>query len=99
MKTAIDETKQAVHDKLKSQLRLAQAALDLLKARAESAKASDDLKLIAKLLLSKQTLDLLLNQLKKSRESTYEQVKTDIESRVAQLEQSVDAIKAKFKAA
>ncbi len=92
MSTAMNMTKQAIHDKIESQIRTAQAKLETLKAKAESAKASAELKLIADLLTKKQAIDHKLNELKQSGETTYQQKKTDVESRVAELEKSVQAI-------
>jgi phage shock protein A len=91
--------RQAIHDKIESQIKTARAKLDTLKAKAESAKANAELKIIADLLTKKQTIDRKLVELKKSSDSTYQQAKSDVESRVAELEKSVQAIEAKFKAA
>jgi len=91
--------KQALHDKIDSQIKTAQAKLETLKAKAESTKANAELKLIADLLTKKQAIDQKLNELKKSGEGSYQQAKTDVESRVADLEKSVKAIEAKFTAA
>ena len=99
MSTAMNMTKQAIHDKIESQIRTAQAKLETLKAKAESAKANAELKSIADLLTKKRAIDQKLNELKKSGETTYQQTKTDVESRVAELEKSVQAIEGKFKAA
>jgi len=99
MSTAMNMTKQAIHDKIESQIKTAQAKLETLKAKAESAKANAELKSIADLLTKKRAIDQKLNELKKSGETTYQQTKTDVESRVAELEKSVQAIEAKFKAA
>ena len=99
MSTEMHMAKQAVHDKIESQINTVQAKLETLKAKAESAKANAELKLIADLLTKKQAIDQKLNELKKSSEGTYQQAKIDVESRVAELEKSVQAIEAKFKAA
>ena len=99
MSTEMHMAKQAVHDKIESQINTVQAKLETLKAKAESAKANAELKLIADLLTKKQAIDQKLNELKKSSEGTYQQAKTDVESRVDELEKSVKAIEAKFKAA
>jgi hypothetical protein len=55
--------------------------------------------LIADLLTKKQAIDQKLSALKKSGDTTYQQAKTDVESRVAELEKSVQSIEAKFKGA
>jgi outer membrane murein-binding lipoprotein Lpp len=99
MSTPTNVAKQAVHDKIESQVKTVQAKLDALKAKAEAAKAVAELKSIADLVVKKQAIDRKLNELKKSGETTYQQAKADIESRVAELETSVQAIEAKFKAA
>jgi phage shock protein A len=99
MSTAMNMTKQATHDKIESQIRTAQAKLETLKAKAESAKANGELKSIADLLTKKRAIDQKLTELKQSGETTYQHAKTDVESRVAELEKSVQAIEAKFKAA
>ena len=99
MSTGTNMARQAVHDKFESQIKTAQAKLETLKAKAESAKANAELKVIAELLTRKQAIDQKLNELKKSGETTFQQAKTDVESRVAELEKSVQAIEAKFRAA
>jgi uncharacterized protein YceH (UPF0502 family) len=97
MSTETTLAKQAVHDQIDSKVKSVQARLETLKARAEAATAA--VKTIADLYVKKQVIDRLVGDLKKSNETKYQQVKSDIESRVAELEQSVQAIEAKFKAA
>jgi len=97
MSTETDLAKQAVQDRIDSQVKSVQAKLETLKARAEAATAAG--KTIADLYLKKQVIDRLMSDLKKSNEAKYEQVRADLESRVADLQQSVQAIEAKFKAA
>jgi phage shock protein A len=99
MSTAMNMTRQAVHDKIESQIKTAQARLETLQAKAESAKANAELKSIADLLTNKRAIDQKLTELEQSGEATYQQAKGDVESRVAELEKSVQAIEAKFKAA
>jgi phage shock protein A len=99
MSTDMNMAKQAVHDKIESQVNTVQAKLQTLKAKAESAKANAELKLIADLLTRKQAVEQKLAELKKSGDGTYQQVKADVESRVAELEKSVQAIEARLKAA
>lgn len=98
MHTEVKIAKKALEDKIESQVKTVQATLDILKARAESKKADAELKAIADLFAKKQAVERKLIELKKS-ESNYEQTKTDIESRVAELEKSVQAFEAKFRAA
>jgi phage shock protein A len=99
MSTETNIAKKAIHDKIESQINTVQAKLETLKAKAEAAKANAELKVIAELLTKKQAIDRKLNELKKSGETTYQQTKTDVESRVAELEQSLKSIEAKLKAA
>ena len=99
MSTEMNMAKKAVHDKIESQINTVQAKLETLKAKAQATKANAELKLIADLLTKKQAIDHKLSDLKKSTDSTYQQTKSDVESRIADLEQSVKSIEAKFKAA
>src|SRR5436309_21370 len=99
MNTPVKLAKQAVYDKIESQVKTAQAKLETLKAKAEAAQAIAELKVIADLLTKKRSLDQKLNDLKTSGETTYERTKREVESRVAELEKSVQTIEAKFKAA
>jgi prefoldin subunit 5 len=89
--------KQAVHDKIDSQVKSVQSRLETLKAKAETAAAVG--KTIAGLYVKKQMLDRALGDLKKSNEGKYDNVKADIDARIAELEKSIQAIEAKFKAA
>jgi len=99
MSTDMNIEKKAAHDKIESQIHTAQAKLETLKAKAESTKANGELKLIAELATKKLTLDQKVNELKKSSDATYQKVKADVESRVAELEQSVKAVEARLKSA
>ena len=99
MSTETNVAKKAIHDKIESQINTVLSKLEALKAKAESTKANAELKMIADLLTKKVTIDHKLNELKQSGETTYQQTKTDVESRIAELEKSVQAIEAKFKAA
>jgi hypothetical protein len=99
MSTDMNLARRAIHDKLESQITIAQAKLETLKAKAEAAKANAELKAIAELLTTKRAIDRKVDELRKSGETTYQQVKTDVESSVAAFEKSVQAIEARFKAA
>ena len=99
MSTGMNIAKKVIHDKIESQINSVQAKLETLKAKAEATKANAELKMIVDLLTKKQAIDHKLNELKKSSETAYQKTKTDVESRVAELEKSVNAIEAKFKAA
>jgi phage shock protein A len=99
MSIGTDIAKQVVHDKIDSQVKTVQAKLETLRAKAQTAKANTELKMIAELLAKKQTIDQKISELKKSSEGSYQQARTDVESHIAELEKSVQAIEAKFKAA
>jgi hypothetical protein len=90
--------KQAIHDKLESQIKTAEAKLDTLKARAETAKANLEIKAIAELLPKKQVIQQKLQELKKSGGHRWEQEKTDLEARIADFEKSMKGIESKAKA-
>jgi len=91
--------RKAIHDRIEAQIKIAQAKLESLKAKAESTKAKAELAVIVELLTKKQAIAQKVSELKASGETTYEQAKSDVESRIAELEKSVQAIEAKFKAA
>jgi uncharacterized protein involved in exopolysaccharide biosynthesis len=98
MSTELKMAKQAVHDKIESQVKTEQAKLETLKAQAEATKANVEIKVIADLLTRKHAIDQKLAELKKSGGDGYEQAKGDVEARVAELEKSVKAIEAKVHA-
>ena len=91
--------RKAIHDRIEAQIKIAHAKLESLKAKAESTKAKTELAVIVELLTKKQAIAQKVSELKTSGETTYEQAKNDVESRIAELEKSVQAIEAKFKAA
>jgi phage shock protein A len=91
--------KKILHDKIESQINTVQAKLSTLKAKAQTAKANAELKAIGDLVAEKAAIDQKLATLKASGEATYDKAKSDVESRVAQLEKSVQALEAKFKSA
>ncbi len=95
MSTDVKLAKQAIHDKLKSQINTTEAKLKTLKARAQRAKANVELKAITKLLTRKQTIAKKLKGLKKSGGDRFEQVRADVEARITDLEKSVKGIKFK----
>ena len=88
-----------IEDTFEAQINIVQAKLETLKAKAEASKATAALKVIADLITKKRAIDQKLSHLKTSSEATYQQTKSDVESRVAELEKSVKAIEATFKAA
>jgi phage shock protein A len=95
MSTDVKLAKQAIHDKLESQINTAEAKLNTLKARAQTAKANVELKAITKLLTRKQTIAKKLKDLRKSGGDRFEQVRADIEARITDLEKSAKGIKSK----
>jgi multidrug resistance efflux pump len=97
MTIAID-AKQAVHDKLESQIKLAEAKLHTLKAQAENAKANAEIKAIADLAPKKQLIQRKLQELKKSSGEAWNQAKTDLEAHIAEFEKSLKGIESKAKA-
>ena len=66
MSSDVKFAKQAIHDKLESQIDTAEAKLNTLKARAETTKANVELKTITELQAGKQALVHKLDELKKS---------------------------------
>jgi len=99
MSTEMNMARKAIHDKIEAEISSVQAKLDTLRAKAEANKADAELKMIAELLTRKQAVDHKLAELKKASESAYQQAKTDVQSRVAELEKAVQGIEAKFKTA
>lgn len=99
MSIAMDFAKKIVHDKIDSQVKIAQAKLETLKAKAESTKANAQLTAITDLLKRKDAIDQELGELKKTGDAKWDQAKTQIESRVAELESSVRTIESKLSAA
>jgi len=89
--------KQAAHDKLASQIKMAEASLVTLKARAEAVKANVEIKAIGELLVAKPTITQGLHQLKQSTDEHWEQAKQELEAKVAHFEKSVKAIESKLK--
>lgn len=98
MSTDVRMAKQAIHDKLESQINTVAAKLDTLKAQADSAKANVEIKAIAELLPKKVAIQLKLQELKKSGEDRFQQAKADLERQVAALETAVKGIESKIKA-
>jgi hypothetical protein len=99
MGTETNTAKKAIEDTIEAKVKTAQAKLDTLKLKAEAAKAVAEVAAIVGLLKHKRTIDQKLAELKKSGDGRYQQAKADIESRVAELEKSVQAIETKFNAA
>ncbi len=90
--------KQAVHDKLESQIKLAEAKLHTLKAQAENAKANAEIKAIADLAPKKQSIQRKLQELKKSSGEAWNQAKTDLEADIVEFEKLLKGIESKAEA-
>ena len=99
MSTETTVAKKVLHDKIESQINTVEAKLDTLKAKAQTAKANAELKAIADLVTEKRAIDQKLATLKASGESTYDKAKSEVESRVAELEKSVQTLESKLKGA
>ncbi len=97
MSIDVSMAKQAVHDKLESQINTAEAKLAALKAQAETAKANVEIKSVSELLGKKQVIQQKLQDLKKSSGDKWEQAKTDLEARIAEFEKSVKGVESKAK--
>lgn len=95
MTVEIKATKQAIQDKLESQIKSIEAKLDTLKARAETAKASAEIKAIGELTSRRVQLHQKFEKLQKSGESNWEQTKKNLESDVAEFEKAVKNLEAK----
>ena len=89
--------RKALYDKVESQIHTLEAQLATLKAKAESTKADAELKAVANLVVAKRTLDQKAAELKKAGETAFEQVKRDVEARIAEFRKSVQALESKIK--
>ena len=98
MSTSATTTKQAVHDKLESQIKLAEAKLHTLKAEAENAKANVEIKAIADLASKKLSIDRKLQELKKASGEAWNRANADLEALIADFQKSVKTIESKVKA-
>jgi hypothetical protein len=85
-----------VYDKVESQIHTFEAQLATLKAKAESAKADAELGAVANLVTAKRLLDAKVAELKNAGETTFEQVKADVERRVAEFDKSLQALASKI---
>jgi hypothetical protein len=98
MSTGTIVAKQAVHDKLESQIKLAEAKLHTLKAQAENAKANTEIKAIADLAPKIQAIQRKLQELKKSSGEAWNHAQTDLKAHVDEFEKSLKGIESKAKA-
>ena len=86
----------AVYDKVASQIHTFEAQVATLKAKAESAKADAELAALANLATAKRVLEAKVAELKGAGETTFEQVKADVERRLTEFDQSLQAIASEF---
>lgn len=98
MTTGTIIAKQTVHDKLESQIKLAEAKLQTLKAQAENAKANAEIKAIAELAPKIQSIQRKLQELKKSSGEARNQAQADLEAHVDEFEKLLKGIESKAKA-
>jgi outer membrane protein TolC len=94
---SIDQTiaKQAIHDQLQAKASLAEASLQTVKARAEEAKATLQIKAIAALFPKTQLIRRELENLKQSNGSGWDKLKTGVEHRIAELENAIGKLQTK----
>ena len=92
----VKAARKAVYDKVESQIHTFEAQVATLKAKAESAKADAELTAIANLVTAKRVLDAKVAELKSAGEATFEQVKADVERRLTEFDESLQAIASKF---
>jgi len=97
MSVEVKAAKNAIHDKLESQVKTAETKLDTLKARAEAAKANVEVKAITDLAAQKVEIHQKLQDLKKTGEDHWGHAKADLETRIAAFEKSVKGIESKVK--
>ncbi len=98
MSTEVNIAKQAIHDMLESKIKAAEAKLDTLKARAESAKANVEINAVKELLTKELVIRQKFQELKNSAGERWEQAKADLEARIADFEKTVKATESKVKA-
>ena len=98
MSSDMNMAKQAIHDKLASQMTSAEAHLEALKARVEAKVASVEIKkAIAEQLTKKLGIQQKLQELKKSADLHWDDAKHDLEARIVAFDKSVKAIESKIK--
>ena len=98
MSMTVNKAKDAVHDKIESQIKAAEAKLTTLQARAESAKAGFEIKALEDLLPKKLAVRQKLAALKESSDGHWEQTRKDLEERIADFEKSLKHVEATAKA-
>ncbi len=90
-------TKHAVHDEIEAQIRSIEAKFETLRSRAESAKAGAELKAIVALAAKKQELGHKLDELMKVGDEKWEHRKTELESLIKSIDQSLKDVEARIK--
>ena len=98
MSVDVGLAKQVVQEKLESRIKDAEAKLHALKLKAEVAKTVIEIKAIADLLTKAPVIHQKLEEFKKADGDRREQVKTDLEKRIADFETAVKGIESKVKA-
>ena len=93
----VNMAKQAIHDKFETQIKIAEAKLDMVKAQTESAKADVENKVVAELLARKRALQLELKALKKSGGGRWEQAKADLEAHITHFKKLLKDAESKAK--
>ena len=93
-----DMAKQEIQDKLETQIKIAEAKLDMVKARVKSAKADAEIKVVAELLAWKRALQLELKALKKLGGDRWEQAKAGLEAHIAHFKKLLKDAESKAKA-
>ena len=97
MATLTEAARKAAHEHLEVRVKAAETKLENLKQRAEITKDKAEIKALAALLPRSVVLRQLLQQVKLSQEDYWERAKTDFESGIADLEQSLKEIEAREK--
>ena len=95
---AVKAARKAVYDKIESQIHTFKAQVATLKVKAGSAKADAELTAIANLATAKRVLDQKVAELKGAGETAFQQVKADLEARVAEFDKSLKALASRINA-
>jgi capsule polysaccharide export protein KpsE/RkpR len=94
----VDMANHAIHDKLETQIKIAEAKLDIVKAQAESARPDAEIRVVPELLAWKRALQLELRALKKLGGDRWEQAKADLEAHIACFQKLLKDAESKTKA-
>jgi hypothetical protein len=93
---AMKAARNALYDKVESQIHTFEAQVATLKAKAESARADAELAAIASLATAKRVLDAKVTELKNAGETRFEQLKADVERRLTEFDQALQALASKL---